>query len=326
MSALKNFNKVLTRYMPYIVVATSLGALFAPNVFKVIKTSYLSYFLITVMLCMSLTLKAEDFKILVSRPKDVLLAALAQFTIMPFLAYILVRGFNLPLELAVGVVLVGTCPGGVSSNIITYLAKGDVPLSVASTSVSTLLAPLFTPLLTLLLIGERVNVNVAGMIISVVQIVIAPILIGLFISAKLPRVAKAFEDLLPGISVFSMMAMLAAIVAANASRLLGTAGLVIIVVVALHNILGYVLGYFLSKAASLPENGRIAISIEVGMQNTSLATTLAATHYASLPLATVPGAVFSIMHSITGALAASFFASRHNKKKVILSKPISQAE
>ncbi|MGL5722171.1 MAG: bile acid:sodium symporter family protein [Brevinema sp.] len=322
MSALKIFNKRLTRLMPLIVVVTAVGSLLAPKAFGIIKPSYLTNLLIATMLCMSLTLKPQDFKVVLSRPRDIFIAGIIQFSVMPFLAYALIKSFNLPLELAVGVVLVGTCPGGVSSNIITYLAKGDVALSVAATAVSTLLAPFLTPLLTLLLIGQRVEVNVVGMILTVVRIVLFPLIIGFSIRALFPKIAKAIEDFLPGISVAAMMAMLAAIVASNAQNLLGTAGLVIVSVVFIHNVLGYIVGYFCAKKLGLTESKSVAVSIESGMQNTSLAITLAATHYAALPLATLPGAIFSIMHSITGAIAASIFASRKNPKVSIAETPI----
>ena len=259
--------------MAIIVLIVAAVSLFFPKTVSFIKTSYVNYLLMIVMFGMGLTLKLEDFKVVFTRPKDIIIGAIAQFTIMPLLAFLLSIAFKLPPELAVGVILVGTCPGGTSSNVMTYLAKGDVALSVGMTSVSTILAPFATPLLTLLYAGQKVDVNAVSMFIS------------------------------------AIVAIVAAVVSANSQRLMQVGYLVIIVVV-LHNSLGYLLGYMLAKLFRLNNAKCKAVSIEVGMQNSGLATSLAATHFASMALATVPGAIFSVWHNISGSIVANIMASK----------------
>lgn len=210
-----------------------------------------------------------------SRDRSQTLECTSQFVLMPLIAFVLTKVFNLPLELVVGVILVGTCPGGTSSNVMTYLAKGDVALSIAMTSVSTLLAPILTPLLTLLYAGQRVDVNVAGMFLSIIKIVIVPIALGLIISKQWGKFASQLTKVLPLVSVTAIVMIVASVVAANSARILSS-GLLIVTVVMLHNMLGYATGYMVGKALRMPTPKCNAIAIEVGMQNSGLATSLAA--------------------------------------------------
>ena len=295
--------------MAIIVLIVAAVSLFFPKTVSFIKTSYVNYLLMIVMFGMGLTLKLEDFKVVFTRPKDIIIGAIAQFTIMPLLAFLLSIAFKLPPELAVGVILVGTCPGGTSSNVMTYLAKGDVALSVGMTSVSTILAPFATPLLTLLYAGQKVDVNAVSMFISIVQVVILPIALGFIINKFLYKFTNSIKEILPLISVLAIVAIVAAVVSANSQRLMQVGYLVIIVVV-LHNSLGYLLGYMLAKLFRLNNAKCKAVSIEVGMQNSGLATSLAATHFASMALATVPGAIFSVWHNISGSIVANIMASK----------------
>ena len=256
---------------------------------------------------MGLTLKPGDFKVVFSRPKDVIIGCLAQFTIMPLLAFLLTKLFGLSPELAIGVILVGTCPGGTSSNVMTYLSKGDVPLSVGMTAVSTVLAPFLTPLLTYVYAGARVDVNMASMFLSIIKVVIVPIAAGFIINHFFSRFTQNVVEILPLISTTAIVAIVAAVVSANSSKIM-TSGLLIVGVVILHNILGYLLGFSIGKFLKLDSSKCRAISIEVGMQNSGLATSLAATHFAQYPLATIPGAVFSVWHNISGAVLANIYA------------------
>lgn len=309
MKTLKQISNFFGKYMAIIVLIVATVSLFFPKTVSFIKTSYVNYLLMIVMFGMGLTLKLEDFKVVFTRPKDIIIGAIAQFTIMPLLAFLLSIAFKLPPELAVGVILVGTCPGGTSSNVMTYLAKGDVALSVGMTSVSTILAPFATPLLTLLYAGQKVDVNAVSMFISIVQVVILPIALGFIINKFFYKFTNSIKEILPLISVLAIVAIVAAVVSANSQRLMQVGYLVIIVVV-LHNSLGYLLGYMLAKLFRLNNAKCKAVSIEVGMQNSGLATSLAATHFASMALATVPGAIFSVWHNISGSIVANIMASK----------------
>lgn len=309
MKTLKQISNFFGKYMAIIVLIVAAVSLFFPKTVSFIKTSYVNYLLMIVMFGMGLTLKLEDFKVVFTRPKDIIIGAIAQFTIMPLLAFLLSIAFKLPPELAVGVILVGTCPGGTSSNVMTYLAKGDVALSVGMTSVSTILAPFATPLLTLLYAGQKVDVNAVSMFISIVQVVILPIALGFIINKFFYKFTNSIKEILPLISVLAIVAIVAAVVSANSQRLMQVGYLVIIVVV-LHNSLGYLLGYMLAKLFRLNNAKCKAVSIEVGMQNSGLATSLAATHFASMVLATVPGAIFSVWHNISGSIVANIMASK----------------
>ncbi|NDJ27288.1 sodium transporter [Campylobacter sp. MIT 12-8780] len=304
MNFLKAVSNFFSKYMAILILLIAALALFYPSSVSFIKASYINYLLMIVMFGMGLAMRASDFAFVLKRPKDLSIGVIAQFTLMPLIAFVLCFLFNLPLELAIGVILVGTCPGGTSSNVITYLAKGDLALSVSITSFSTFLAPLLTPLLTLLFVGERVEVNVFAMFFSIVQIVIFPILLGLLISYFFPRFTARIEEILPLISVLAIMAIVACVVSINSAKLMQI-GLLIIIVVMLHNVLGYILGYLLAKILKMPLAKRKAICIEVGMQNSALATSLAATHFASMPLAAVAGALFSVWHNISGAILAN---------------------
>jgi BASS family bile acid:Na+ symporter len=263
------------------------------------------------MFGMGLTLSPKDFRIVLSRPKDILLGCLAQFTVMPLLALALTWAFSLPKELALGVILVGCCPGGTASNVITYLAKGDLALSVGMTATSTLLAPILTPFLVWLLAGTMVEVDTVGMLLSIVYVVIAPIVAGLLCQHFLPRLTKGVVPYLPACSSVTIAVVVGIIVSHNADRLL-VGGLLVVVVVMLHNVCGLAIGYLLGRLLALPDAKRRAISIEVGMQNSGLASSLATLHFAAYPLATIPGAIFSVWHNISGALVARLYLSAHH--------------
>ena len=306
---LKTLCHYISEYMGVLVLAAALLALAFPSVLQQIPTTVINPLLGVIMFGMGLTLNPKDFKIVFSRPKDVIVGCLAQFTIMPLLAWGMARVFQLDEALALGVVLVGCCPGGTASNVITYLAKGDLALSVGMTGVSTLLAPLLTPLLTWALAGKSVDVDVAGMLLSILWVVILPIVVGLIVKGLWPKFTEKTTDYLPAFSSVAIALIVAIIIAANASKLLA-GGLIIVVVVMLHNLCGLSLGYLIGRLLGLTEPKKRAISIEVGMQNSGLASSLATLHFAAYPLATIPGAVFSVWHNISGAMVARAFARR----------------
>ena len=310
MKFLEKLSDFFGKWMALIVIAVAALALFAPQTCLWVKTSWINWLLGIVMFGMGLTLKMSDFKVVFSRPKDIIIGFIAQFTLMPLIAFALTKAFSLPTEIAVGVILVGTCPGGTSSNVMTYLSKGDVPLSVGMTAVSTLFAPLMTPLLTLLYAGQRVDVNAVAMFLSIVKVVLVPIALGLVCNYFFEKVTRQIVRILPLISTIAIIMIIASVVSANSARL-KTVGLIVVLVVILHNLLGYAAGYGVGKLLRLNTTKCRALSIEVGMQNSGLATSLAATHFAQYPLATIPGAVFSVWHNISGAVYANFLANRH---------------
>ena len=304
---MKKLCNYISKYMGAIVVLVAAVALFWPSSFLWVDTWAINPMLGVIMFGMGLTLSPQDFRIVFSRPKDIIIGCLAQFTIMPLLALGLSWAFALPKELALGVILVGCCPGGTASNVITYLAKGDLALSVGMTATSTLLAPLLTPLLVWLLAGTMVEVDTIGMLLSIVYVVIAPIAVGLIFQRYLPKFTKEIVPYLPAFSSIAIALVVGIIVAHNADRLL-VGGMIVVLVVMLHNLCGLSLGYIIGRLLGLADAKRRAISIEVGMQNSGLASSLATLHFAAYPLATIPGAIFSVWHNISGALVARIYS------------------
>lgn len=303
---MKRLCHYISEYMGILVLVAALLALVFPDVLKEIRPTVINYMLGVVMFGMGLTLNLHDFKIVFSRPKDILIGCLAQFTIMPLLAWSLARIFSLDEALALGVVLVGCCPGGTASNVITYLAKGDLALSVGMTGVSTLLAPFLTPLLTWALAGKSINVDVTSMFLSILWVVILPIIMGLIVKGLWPKFTEKATDYLPAFSSIAIAMIVAIIIGANADKLIA-GGFIIVLVVILHNICGLSLGYLIGRTLRLSEPKKRAISIEVGMQNSGLASSLATIHFAAYPLATIPGAIFSVWHNLSGAAVAYLY-------------------
>ena len=306
---MKKLCHYISKYMGILVLAAAVLALIFPSMLQQIRPTVINYLLGVVMFGMGLTLNLQDFKIVFSHPKDVMIGCLAQFTVMPLLAWGLARAFQLDEALALGVVLVGCCPGGTASNVITYLAKGDLALSVGMTGVSTLLAPFMTPFLTWALAGKSVNVDVVGMLLSILWVVILPIVVGLVVKWIWPKFTEQATDYLPAFSSVAIAFIVSIVIAANANKLMA-GGLMIVMVVILHNLCGLSLGYLIGQLLGLSDPKRRAISIEVGMQNSGLASSLATIHFAAYPLATIPGAIFSVWHNISGALVARIYTSR----------------
>lgn len=306
---MKKLCHYISEYMGVLVLAAALLALAFPEFFGQLRPTVINYLLGLVMFGMGLTLNLNDFRIVFSRPKDIFIGCVSQFTVMPLLAWGLARLFQLDEALALGVILVGCCPGGTASNVITYLAKGDLALSVGMTGVSTLLAPLVTPLLTWALAGKDVDVDVTSMFLSILCVVILPIILGLLLKWIWPHFTEKATDYLPAFSSIAIAVIVAIVIAANAGKLL-TGGLLIVLVVMLHNICGLGLGYLIGRLLGLSEAKKRAISIEVGMQNSGLASSLATIHFATYPLATIPGAIFSVWHNLSGTAVAYLYRSR----------------
>lgn len=303
--ALKKIGKLsafLTKYIGVIIILFSVLAFFWRNGFAW-TTNYTSVFLGVAMFGMGLTIQMGDFRVVFSRPKEMLFGCLLQYTVMPFAAWALAVAFRLPADLALGVILVGCCPGGTASNVITYIAGGDVPLSVGMTIVSTLISPLMTPLLVYVLAGAWVEVSFWAMVASVVKVILIPVLLGILFRSLFGKQIQKIAEMLPLVSVVSIVMIISGIVAVNAEKIL-TSGVLVLGIVALHNLCGMGLGLAVAKFLAVPYNKATAIAIEVGMQNSGLAVSLATVNFTANPLATLPGAVFSVWHNLSGSVFA----------------------
>jgi bile acid:Na+ symporter, BASS family len=306
---LQRISDLTGTWLPAIVLAAAAIAFATPSTFTPLGTA-VPYLLMIIMLGMGMTLQPKDFAIIGKRPWPVIVGVIAQYLVMPLAGYGLAVAFDMEPMLAVGMILVGSAPGGTASNVMVYLSKGDTALSVAMTSVSTLLAPLLTPVLVLWLAGEFLPVDAGSLFVSIIQIVLVPVVVGLLLRRFAPRLIDKILDALPLISVLGITLVVMAVVAGSADTLLKVGALVVLAVV-LHNAFGLALGYVLAKLGRLPVTGRRAVSIEVGMQNSGLAAALATAHFN--PVAALPAAVFSVWHNISGSLLAAYWSRRPAK-------------
>ena len=312
MAAFLRFTQFIQKTFALWVIVFAVLALWQPEFFVWLK-AYIPWILGIIMLGMGMTMTVDDFKGVLQSPKAVLIGVVAQFVVMPGLAYVLCKLFNLPPEIAVGVILVGCCPGGTASNVITYMAKGNVALSVACTSVSTLLAPVLTPAIFYLLASQWLKIDAASMFISILQVVLLPIVVGLILRTWLKRQVESYIQVMPLVSVLAIVAIVAAIIGGSKAAILQS-GLLILAVVILHNGLGYLLGFTAARFFKLPYADSKAIAIEVGMQNSGLGVALAAVHFAASPITAVPSAIFSLWHNISGPALATYWASKHKQE------------
>jgi len=293
-----------TKLFPVWAILLSIVAYVLPSLFIPLKPS-LFFLLGLVMFGMGISLKANDFLRILKSPKPILLGLLLQFICMPFFAWGISTWLQLPLALASGMVLVGASPGGTASNVICYLAKGNVALSITITTFSTLLAVIATPTLSLLYLGKHVDVPAMKMLMDIIKIIILPVAAGVIVNQLFGRFLQSTRQVFPLISVFAIVLIIAIIVALNQSRL-GSVGVLLIAAVAMHNALGLVVGYWLPRAFGMDQRTCKTLSIEVGMQNSGLAVALAVKYFA--PVAALPGALFSLWHNLTGSLLASFWS------------------
>ena len=300
------------KYMAILILGVAALALFIPQTALWVQTSWINNLLMLVMFGMGLTLNPKDFLMVLKRPKEILIGGVAQFTIMPILAFILGELFGLDTALLTGVILVGTCPGGTASNVMTYLAKGDVALSVGMTSANTLLAPILTPLITYFFLRTSVNMDIWAMFFSIIKVVIVPIGLGLLMTKLWGKLTQKASSYLPFVSVVAITLIIASVVSHNSGQILET-GFVIFAVVVLHNLLGYVAGFGIASILHMNTPQKKAMSMEIGMQNSGLATSLAMTSFPNLSMATVPGAIFSVWHNISGGILASVFRKWKDK-------------
>lgn len=298
--------RIAVTIFPLLVLGGGAIALFMPTAFTGLAPA-INPLLGVIMFGMGLTLTPPDFAIIAKRPIPVVIGVVAQYLVMPLLGLLVALVLGLPAALAAGVILVGCCPGGTASNVVSYLAKGDVALSVAMTTVSTLLAPILTPLLTLWLAGQYLPVDAGSMAWSIVQIVLIPVALGLAARLFLPRLVAAALPVLPWISVLAITLVVMAVVGLSAEAIF-SAGLLVLLAVIIHNGLGYALGYTAARLFKLPIPSRRTTAIEVGMQNSGLAAGLARTHMT--PESALPAAIFSVWHNVSGALLAAYWRRR----------------
>jgi len=306
---LSYLNNAVTDYFTFWIILFSLITFFHPGPFAGL-TGLIVPVLGIIMFGMGMTLTAGDFRRIAGRPRDVAIGAAAQYGIMPLTGFILAKAFSLDPMLAAGVVLVGSCPGGTASNVITYLAKGDVALSVAMTSVTTLMAPLMVPFFMYIFAGQWIHVPALGLFISTVEIIILPVVLGAGLRYLLGKRTGYVLPVLPGVSSLAIIFIVGVIVAANAGSI-AKVGAGVAAIVMLHNITGLTLGYTVARLSGMDVTSARAVSIEVGMQNSGLAVALANLHFS--PLAALPAAIFSVWHNISGS-AVAWWWRRHTKR------------
>ena len=311
MNSVERLFITLANLFPVWVLTGAGLALWKPETATWFQPHWIPYFLGLIMLSMGLTLSLEDFSRVLKMPKSILLGVGLQYTIMPGLGYALALGFNLPIDFVIGLVLVACCPGGTASNVVCFIARTHVALSVSLTTCSTLLAVLLTPFLTTWWVesisleqtGLKVDVDTLGLLLKTLKVVILPVLLGIFLNHFFHRGVKKVEAYTPFIAVLSIVFIVDFILADKKSAILEIGASLIVAVLLLH-LLGFILGYVLSRLLKFTERDAQTVSIEVGMQNSGLATELARSNFPAYGLATVPGAISALTHCILGSIAA----------------------
>lgn len=308
----------LARHASLFIIAVAAFTFFVPDAFLWVRGTTQTVILGLIMLTMGLTLTTDDFLVVARRPLDIFIGACAQFFIMPVVAWLLVKVFHLEPALALGILLVGCCPGGVSSNIMSFLCRGDVAFSVGMTCASTLLAPVMTPLLLKLTAGEIIKIDAVGMFLNILIVTILPVGFGCLLNYRYShhRAFPVVQSLMPGSSVICLACIVGGVISTVHDDLLarglwlfiGTFGVVLC-----HNTLGYLLGWSAGRMAGFSKAKKRTLSIEVGMQNAGLATVLAGTFFAAQPLSVLPCAISCAWHSISGTLLAGLFLRSDRK-------------
>ena len=322
MKPFERFFITLANLFPLWVLSGAGLALWKPETATWFQPDWIPYFLGLIMLSMGLTLNVQDFSRVLKMPKAVLLGVALQYTLMPGLGYLLARTFNLPIDFVIGLVLVACCPGGTASNVVCFIAKTHVALSVSLTTCSTLLAVLLTPFLTtwwvesisMELTGLAIEVDTLGLLLKTLKVVILPVLIGVLLNHYFHRQVKTVEAYTPFIAVLSIVFIVDFILAAKKSAILEMGPELIYAVLLLH-LCGFLLGYVLSRLFRFSERDAQTVSIEVGMQNSGLATELARNNFSSYGLATVPGAISALTHCILGSITAGLCRWRNASAK-----------
>ncbi|MDV7103554.1 bile acid:sodium symporter family protein [Vibrio sp. TH_r3] len=298
--------RMFTNLFPLWAILFSTVAFLQPNLFVGLKSAIVPL-LTLIMLAMGLTLRPKDFSNIRKNIGAVTTGIILQFSVMPLVALAIAILLNFDADLTVGLILVGCVAGGTSSNVMCFLAKGDVALSITMTAISTLLGVIFTPLLVEVLAGKAVDIPVTGMIISLIKVVLVPVLIGVVINSLFHQHIAKFNSVFPLISMTAIVVIIAIVVALNAGKLVEVGPMVALAVV-LHNSIGLLMGYWIPKKIGFDEKICRTIAFEVGLQNSGLATALAMKFFA--PTAAIAGTIFSVWHNISGSVLAGYWAKK----------------
>ena len=309
MAFIEKLAKFITQYFPLWVIVFAAAAFFQPAPFKPLGT-YIPYLLGLIMLGMGLTMSLNDFKLVLTRPKDVFFGIVLRYLIMPTIAFGVAKLLNLPPALAAGLILVGACPSGTASNVMTFIARGDTALSVTVSSFNTILAPILTPFIFLYLAGTMIPIQAGALLVDILKIVLLPIFVGITLRMMASSFVNSFSKAIPAFSVVAIIMIITAVVALNATKLVTVAGMAFLAVI-LHNTIGLFLGYTTSKGVGMGEGKARAISFEIGMENSGLAVALAMAHLD--PIAAIPGAIFSVWHNFSGSILAGYWSNRKIK-------------
>ena len=308
---MKRIFKAIGNYYFIIIIAFVLVSLVYPTTFnwvlsEVNGVNVINLLLSLVIFTMGTTLKVDNFVNVFKHPRDIAVGISAQYIIMPVVAFALAKIFSLDVALTAGIILLGTVPGGTASDVITFLANGDVALSVSLTAISTVLSPVLTPIITLLLIGNQIHFNPVDMFISILQIVIVPIALGLLLNYKFSDFCDKLKEYLPGLSSLVVCIIVAGVIGANKQAILSSSGIIIVVIILLY-FMGMFLGFIAGYLTGMEKKQIITVAIELAFQNSGLSTSLAKTHFPSLPQATVPGALYSVWQNLAGSILAYIF-------------------
>jgi len=305
---------IVNRYFPLWAILCSMGAFFFSEIFLAASNAIVPL-LAGVMFLMGLTLTKEDFKQVSKNPSPVFVGVILQFIIMPFIALLIANTLQLSNQLVIGMVLVGSCAGGTASNVMTYLARGDVALSISMTITSTMVGVVATPVLCNFYLSETVNVDPWGMLTTILQIVFSPVLLGVLLNHYQAKRIRKIEHVIPTLSMLIILGIIAIVVALNSGSLASVGGLTLLAVI-LHNSFGLLGGFFLSRLLGLSLRQSHTIALEVGMQNSGLGVALAMQSFSAT--AALPGAIFSLWHNISGAFLASFWGRKRDKLEHII--------
>jgi len=307
------FNLLANLFPVWVLVASGL-ALVKPAWFSWFGGAWITWGLAVIMLGMGITLTLDDFRRVARHPLQIGLGFLAQFVFMPLLGWAIARLLNLDAPLAVGLILVACCPGGTASNVVTYIARADVALSVSMTMCSTLGAVIMTPALTSLLAGTYVDVPFWHLLLGTLKVVVAPVMIGVMLNHLVPTVVKQINSFAPLVSVL-MIALICASIIGSKAEAMKEAALLLFTAVTLLHVGGFALGYLAGKLFKLPDPSRRTLSIEVGMQNSGLGAVLARDNFAQFALAPLPAAISATFHSVIGSVLAVWWRARARREK-----------
>lgn len=311
---MKKISKVLTKYMAVMVILIAALALFVPKSCIWIQSSWVNYLLIIVMFVMGLNMNLEDIAVVFTKPRDLILGCVVQYVAMPVLAFGLGKMFFLDEELLAGLIILGCCPGGTASNVMTYLSKGESAFSIGMTAVTNLLSPVITPVLTYLFLRKTISVDVKSMILAIIFVMIVPLLLGMVINRILSRLTENVKYILPSVADIAIFLIVASTVSHNSDRIRAT-GIKIIIAAILLNLLGYLFGYIFGSSFMMKMKRKKALTLEIGMQNSGMATSLAVAAFPGMAMAAVPAAVFSVWQYVSGAVLAGIFRKISKKSK-----------